>query len=182
MNYHSGFTSLGPVVVSAEGRTDGIVSQVTGAGNYEIRNLNAGQLQIVNDGGPLVLTSASSVSLHLQAGGGTKVLIGADGNTYFQQNAIKGIGSGTALAPSIAFSSETSLGLFRSANSSLQLSYGTFSTRGGALSFRTTNSSGSASNLTNGEFALISVSATSAQLAYRSGNTVYIFNAVQASP
>ncbi len=54
--------------------------------------------------------------------------------------------------------------------------------RSGGLSLRTTSSNGSSSNLTNGEFCLVNVSATSAQLAFRSGNTTYIFNAIQATP
>lgn len=89
---------------------------------------------------------------------------------------------GTATQPGSAFSSEQSLGLYRSAASTLALSYGTLNLRNGALSLRTTASAGSTSNLTQGEFCLVNVSTTSAQLAFRSGATTYLFNAVVASP
>ncbi len=47
------------------------------------------------------------------------------------------IGSGTALNPSIAFSSETSLGWYRSAASHMDLSYGQLSVPGGAVTLPT---------------------------------------------
>jgi hypothetical protein len=84
--------------------------------------------------------------------------------------------SGTALQPFYAYSSESSLGLFRSANSTLGLSYGTFSLRGGILSsIRSTNASATSATLNDGEFRVAAVSTTSAELAYRSGNTTYRF-------
>ena len=46
------------------------------------------------------------------------------------------------------------------------------------LSLRTTNGSGNSSNLSDKELAIVAVSATSAQIAVRSGNTTYLFNAV----
>lgn len=104
----------------------------------------------------------------------------AVGDVLFPQSSR--FSSGSALRPSIAFSSESSLGWYASGTSTLALSYGTLNLRGGALSLRTTASSASASNFTQGEFYLCNVSATSAQLGFRSGNTVYVFNAVQASP
>lgn len=89
---------------------------------------------------------------------------------------------GSSTSPALAFTSEVSLGLYRSAASNIALSYGTLNLRGAALSLRTTNSAGSSSALTNGEICLVNVSTTSAQLAWRSGNTTYLFNANVASP
>lgn len=54
---------------------------------------------------------------------------------------------------------------------------GSIDYRGASLSLRTTSSSASASNLSANEIAVVAVSTTSAQLAFRSGNTVYIVNA-----
>lgn len=89
---------------------------------------------------------------------------------------------GTAAVPSQRFSNEDTLGWYRSAASTMALSYGSLNLRGAALSLRTTNSAGSTSALTNGELCLVAVSATSAQIAWRSGNTTYLFNANVASP
>ena len=90
--------------------------------------------------------------------------------------------SGTSLTPSFAFSSEQSLGWYRSTSSTMAPSYGIVDLRGASASLRTTNSAGSSSALTNGEICLVAVSNTSAQIAWRSGNTTYLFNAVAASP
>lgn len=58
---------------------------------------------------------------------------------------------------------------------------GMFDLRGGGLSLRTFSSAGSSSNLTNGEFCVVAMSGTSAQLAFRSGNTTFLFNAIAVS-
>lgn len=60
--------------------------------------------------------------------------------------------------------------------------YGAANFQQASVSLRTTSSSASVSNLSAGELALVNVSTTSAQLAWRSGNTTYVFNAIQASP
>lgn len=67
--------------------------------------------------------------------------------------------------------------LQRSAASTLALSGGTLNLRNAALSLRTTSSAGSSSALTQGEICLVATSTTSAQLAFRSGATTYLFNA-----
>lgn len=121
-------------------------------------------------------TNDAAKLLHARPGGGIGIVYSWDslGNSSCTD--------GTALLPAKNFNSENSLGWYRSGASTMALSYGTLNLRGGALSLRTTTSSASASNLTNGEICLVAVSTTSAQLAFKSGNTVYVFNAVQASP
>lgn len=143
---HSGFSSLGTLSVNSsiqiigqgQGQPSGILSEHSSAGNYEIRNLGTGTFTVGNDGGLLIMHSASSGSIAFQIGSGN--------NRVILQNT------------------------------------GVVDMTRAALSVRTTASSASASNLTQGELCLVAVSTTSAQLAFRSGNTVYVFNAAQASP
>jgi hypothetical protein len=83
---------------------------------------------------------------------------------------------GAALRPAVAFSSESSLGFFSSAASTVALSYGTFNLRGAILSsIRSTDASATSATLNDGEFRVAAISVTSAELAYRSGNTTYRF-------
>lgn len=93
-----------------------------------------------------------------------------------------GLNIGSRSRPGLGFTSDASLGFYSSSTSAIGMSYGTFDLRNAALSLRTTASVGSSSNLTQGEVCLVNVSATSAQLAFRSGATTYLFNAVVASP
>jgi hypothetical protein len=84
--------------------------------------------------------------------------------------------SGTALLPTYGFVSDNSLGWFSSATSTMALSYGTLNLNGGILSsIRTTASSANSATLNDGEIRLAAVSTTSAEIAWRSGNTTYRF-------
>ena len=87
------------------------------------------------------------------------------------------LGDGTALAPTQAYSSEKSLGFYRSAASVEALSYG-FLQAPYFLSTTTTSSSASTLALPNkqGMISFAVLSATSAQLQFRSANTVYVWN------
>lgn len=83
---------------------------------------------------------------------------------------------GTVDNPAYGFASEQSLGLYRSAASTIALSYGTLNLNNAILSsIRSTNASATSATLNDGEFRVAAVSTTSAELAYRSGNTTYRF-------
>lgn len=86
--------------------------------------------------------------------------------------------AGSATLPTSAFTSEVSLGWYRSGTSTMALSYGTFNLGGAILSsLRTTNASGTSATVNDKELRIVAVSTTSAQLAFRSGNTTYLINA-----
>lgn len=88
----------------------------------------------------------------------------------------KPLSDGSSTSPGLMFRSETSLGFYRSAASTIALSRGTFNLNGGILSsIRSTNASATSATLNDGEFRIAAVSTTSAELAYRSGNTTYRF-------
>ena len=118
--------------------------------------------------------STDAVSLiHAKPAGGFGTVFSWDslGNSSFT--------TGTSTLPCINNKSDKSMGLYFSAASTLALSYGTFSVGGGILSsIRTTNASGTSATVNDAEFRLVAVSTTSAQLAWRSGNTTYLFNAI----
>lgn len=90
--------------------------------------------------------------------------------------------SGTAILPALTFSSEASLGFYRSAASTIALSYGMFSLKQNRLlSLRTLaasalTESAALSNITVDEVVLTIGGASGASLAVYSGGTVYIFN------
>lgn len=85
---------------------------------------------------------------------------------------------GTASAPSYAFTSEASLGLYRSGSSILQLSYGGFKS-GQFISATTTSTSATTANQTvqgSLRFSVLSLSTNGAEIAFLSGNTTYRFS------
>jgi hypothetical protein len=86
------------------------------------------------------------------------------------------LGDGTAVLPSIGYTSETSLGLYRSASSIQKLSYGYLS--GDFISSSTTNASQTTALLANQGgivFSVLSLTVNGAEINFRSGNTVYHF-------
>lgn len=86
--------------------------------------------------------------------------------------------TGQAISPAFAFESERSLGIYRSAASTLAFSYGTVNLNNAILSsLRTTNASGTSATVNDKELRIVAVSVSSAQLAFRSGNTTYVINA-----
>lgn len=98
------------------------------------------------------------------------------------------VGSGAALGPTLAPSSEVSLGLYRSGASVLALSYGTFDTSAGGLAFKTlagksawtAGSSGTTLTIADGQFqfSILSNTTNGGTIRYRSGNTIYTFASV----
>jgi hypothetical protein len=87
---------------------------------------------------------------------------------------------GSALIPSFAFASEASLGLFRSAASTIKPSYGTLDLSGCKVISRTTASSNVSllTQLNAGEFIFVAGAAgagSDSTLAFRVGNTLYCF-------
>ena len=88
--------------------------------------------------------------------------------------------AGTAVAPGYAFLSEVSLGLYRSTTSQVALSYGTFNATG--LVFKTLGgsaftiaSSATTRTILDTQFYFSVTSTTSAELGFRSGQTIYKF-------
>ena len=98
-----------------------------------------------------------------------------------------GVGSGAAIGPTNFFTSEASLGFYRSATSQVALSYGTFNAAGiqassilaatGLLiSSATTAQSASSAKIPNqGQivFSILSLTTNGAAMFFRSGNSVY---------
>lgn len=82
---------------------------------------------------------------------------------------------GTATQPARAFSSEASLGLYRSGTSTLALSYGSFNLNQARLVSMRTAASLDSTTLAVNEAAFTIVAGSAAQLAIRSGGTVYYF-------
>ena len=88
--------------------------------------------------------------------------------------------AGTAVAPGFAFLSEVSLGLYKSATSQVKLSYGTFNAPGlvfttlGGSAF-TIASSATTRTILDTQFYFAVTSTTSAELGFRSGQTIYKF-------
>ena len=95
--------------------------------------------------------------------------------------------SGTAVAPSNAFLSEVSLGLYRSAASQIAMSYGTLTATGFVFtklagSAFTVASSATTRTFADGsfEFSILSLTSNGAQLAFRSGATIWKFASTSA--
>lgn len=97
-----------------------------------------------------------------------------------------GVGSGSAIGPTQYFTSEASLGLYRSAASQMALSYGTFNAiglrassvfqaAGIMLSSATTAQSASTAKVADTQFifSVLSLTTNGAALFYRSGNSTY---------
>lgn len=82
---------------------------------------------------------------------------------------------GSATAPSSAFSSEVSLGLYRSGVSTVALSYGSFNLNQARLVSMRTAASLDSTTLAVNEAAFTIVAGSAAQLAIRSGGTIYYF-------
>ena len=97
---------------------------------------------------------------------------------------------GTALAPGDAFTSEASLGFYRSASSIIAQSYGTYQTAvTGGIGFNklalliggsssTTAASGATAKLGDGQlyFSVLSLTSNGGEFGFRSGNTTYRFS------
>jgi len=92
--------------------------------------------------------------------------------------------AGTAQLPTHTFSSEASLGFYRSAASNLAASYGTLTLSGVAAtvyaSSATTAQSGATAKLGQGQlyFSVLSLTTNGGEFGFRSGNTVYRFASV----
>lgn len=84
---------------------------------------------------------------------------------------------GTVIRPSFEYTSEASLGLYRSAASIMALSYGFFSAPGLISSVTTAQSASSAKVTQQGQiiFSILSLTTNGCQMFYRSGNSVYVF-------
>lgn len=82
---------------------------------------------------------------------------------------------GTTLAPGLGFASEQSLGLWRSAASTIKQSYGTFDLTATRLSVRTTATSLTSLTVGVGELAFFVGGTSGATLGLRSGSTLYLF-------
>lgn len=91
------------------------------------------------------------------------------------------LSDGSSTTPTLALSSESSLGLYRSAASVLAQSYGTFSAPGVSsaifASSATTAQSGATAKLGQGQlyFSVLSLTSNGGEFGFRSGNTVYRF-------
>jgi hypothetical protein len=83
---------------------------------------------------------------------------------------------GTALTPAYAFSSETSLGLYRSAGSTLAQSYGTFNLNQAYLSSVKTATSVSSANLGTNAWAVANPANSGASLCININGVMYFFN------
>lgn len=85
------------------------------------------------------------------------------------------VASGAAIGPTVAFTSEVSLGFYRSAASVAALSYGFLSAPGLISSVTTAQSASSAKVTQQGQiiFSILSLTTNGAAMYYRSGNSVY---------
>ena len=107
-----------------------------------------------------------------------------DGTLQMQVPPLGGsqVTAGTTLIPGLAIISEASLGLYRSAASTLAQSYGTFSAPGILASViassSTTAQSGATAKLGQGQlyFSVLSLTSNGGEFGFRSGNTVYRFS------
>ncbi len=98
-----------------------------------------------------------------------------------------GVGSGAAIGPTLYFTSEVSLGFYRSGTSQMAQSFGTFNTAAtGGIAFNrlalqsssTTAQSGATAKLGDGQlyFSVLSLTSNGGEFGFRSGNTVYRFS------
>lgn len=119
---------------------------VGGSGNWFIQNSVSG-----------ILNDLNSVPL-----------LASQGPTFYATQS-------NVTTPPFAFSSESSLGWYRSAASTMALSYGTLNLRQGRLvSVRTQASLASTGNVVDSEWAVV-VGVSAATLAIRSGQTTYLW-------
>ena len=105
---------------------------------------------------------------------GTSTFVGATTNS-----AAEYLPDGTASAPSQAYTSEKSLGWYRSGASVEALSYGTLDLRGGALAFSSGTTAQSAATAKVGQaqmiFSILSLTTNGAAIYFRSGNSTYVW-------
>jgi len=106
---------------------------------------------------------------------------GSTGNLFFAygNSALQGINvsAGSSTLPGLGFISDRSLGLYASGNSSVALSYGSLNLNQGRLvSVRTIGSLASSGNVVNNEWT-VTIGASVATLAIRSGVTTFLWAA-----
>lgn len=194
MAYHSGFTGLAPIALPSGAAAAPVFafSSETSLGWYRSNNSEMGlSYGTLNLPGNCAIPQASYYKLGTAASvgqgairmGGVPLAVEAslaDGSAYtgFRAGMFYAAIAGSATAPEYA-SSETSLGWYKSAASTMALSYGTLSLTGGVIlsSIRTTSASGTSATVNDKELRIVAVSVSSAQLAFRSGNTTYLINA-----
>lgn len=117
--------SYGTFQFASQDRPESINIRHVSSGNWRIGKVgtNTGNLTISTDSGAMQVGAGVGANLNLQTNGGVDRLIIRSGGTAEFVNALYAP-SGTAILPSIAFSSELSLGWDRSAASVMALSYG----------------------------------------------------------
>ncbi len=135
----------------------------------------------------VIAASVLSTDGTLTVGGAATFLAGFAGSTSTATFLATNVGAGVAIAPTRYFTSEVSLGLYRSAVSQIAQSYGTFNTAAaGGIAFNrlalqsssTTAQSGATAKLGDGQlyFSVLSLTSNGGEFGFRSGNTVYRFS------
>lgn len=125
---------------------------------------------------------ASLISTNATGGGGgllADYIVTRGGAAAFNQLQAGSTGTGSAILPVLAIGSDTSLGLFASAVSTIGVTYGKFDFRNAGLimSSGTTAQSASTTKVTDGQliFSVLSLTTNGAALYFRSGNSTYVW-------
>jgi len=139
------------------------------------------QLSLNDPSGATLTASDGSFGGNLTVQG-TSTLVGA-----VTQSAPVYVPSGSAILPEFAFSSEASLGFYRSGTSAIAQSYGTLTVSGLAFTKLAGSAFTAASSATTRtfadasfEFSVLSLTSNGAQIAFRSGQTIWKFASVAA--
>lgn len=125
----------------------------------------------------------STAAVNVMSLGSKGVVIGniaqATTGLWLDVKGALGPNSGTAIAPTHAFNSEVSLGLYRSGASSMALSYGTLDLFTGAVNLSVATLAAATSAINNGLAVVFRASGLS--LVYKSGSSIYVLAASTTS-